>query len=241
MPNSFFQFKQFKIEQGKTAMKVCTDACLFGAYMEAENYRKILDIGTGTGLLALMLAQKTSASIIGVEIEQNAYNQALSNVQQSPFAHQIEIIHQSIQSYAEGFKEEKFDLIVSNPPFFKDNWKSEQKEKNLALHSESLDFEDLLRAVSQILSPEGKFWVLLPPFEANVFAKKAASFHLRLVEKVNVYNNPESRIFRLMQAFVREKEVFYNDLIINDLYIKDSKNEYTKEFKNLLKEYYLIF
>lgn len=241
MANSYFQFKQFKIEQGQTAMKVCTDACLFGAYIKPQNKQKILDIGTGTGLLALMLAQKTAAHITAVEIEENAYNQALENVNNSIFASQIQVIHQSIQDFAQNYQGEKFDLIVSNPPFFKNNWKATEKAKNLALHSENLDFEDLLKAVAGLLNKEGVFWVLLPAYEATVLAEKARKYNLKAIEKIQVYNHPQASVFRVMQAFAWEGREIHKSLIINDLCIKNLNKEYSLEFRNLLKDYYLIF
>jgi tRNA1Val (adenine37-N6)-methyltransferase len=241
MPNNYFQFKQFIIQQADCAMKVCTDSCILGAYTQVSDNQRVMDIGTGTGLLALMLAQRANVQIDAIEIDLGAYQQAVENVANSPWAEQIKVYPQAIQDFARQFTDAKYDLIIANPPFFKNNWKSTSTAKNLALHSESLNFADLLAVVRQFLSSAGSFWVLLPEYEAEVLAKKAAQYDLQTQQKLLIYNRPETAVFRVIQEIKFSKQTLDNQSISQELFIRDTQNEYTPEFRELLKDYYLIF
>ncbi|MCU0445740.1 MAG: methyltransferase [Microscillaceae bacterium] len=241
MPNSYFQFKQFTIQQADCAMKVCTDSCILGAYPQMADYQRVLDIGTGTGLLALMLAQRSTATLDAVEIDALAAQQARENVKNSPFASQITVFQQAIQDFVAQYPQARYDMIIANPPFFKNNWKTEDIAKNQALHSESLNFDDLLAAVAQLLTSKGSFWVLLPEYEAQILAQKALVFGLRAAHRLLIYNRPETKIFRVIQSFGFESQAIDNQMVSQTLVIKNNKNEYTSEFKDLLKHYYLIF
>jgi tRNA1Val (adenine37-N6)-methyltransferase len=241
MPNTHFQFKQFIIQQANCAMKVCTDSCILGAYTQVSDNQRVMDIGTGTGLLALMLAQRVQAQIYAIEIDLGAYQQAVENVANSPWAKQIKVYRQAIQDFARQFPEVQYDLIITNPPFFKNNWKSSNIAKNLAMHSESLSFADLLAVVRQFLSPKGSFWVLLPEYEAEVLAKKALQYDLQTQQKLLIYNRPETPVFRVIQELKFTEQILANQVISKELFIRDKQNEYTPEFRELLKDYYLIF
>jgi tRNA1Val (adenine37-N6)-methyltransferase len=241
MPNNYFQFKQFRIQQADCAMKVCTDSCILGAYTQVSDNQRVIDIGAGTGLLALMLAQRANAVIDAIEIDLLAYQQATANVIASPWAKQIKVYQQAIQDFARQFSENKYDLIITNPPFFKNNWKSSNTAKNLALHSESLNFTDLLAVVRQFLSLAGSFWVLLPEYEAEVLAKKALQYDLKTRQKLLIYNRPETAVFRVIQEMKFTSQILDNQILSKELFIRDNQNEYTPEFRELLKDYYLIF
>lgn len=232
-----FQFKQFLVRQDQTAMKVTTDACILGAYTALENATKVLDIGTGTGLIAMMLAQRSKAQFSAVELDDNAYQQAVENVQNSIFKEQIRVFHQSIQDFAENNKDLYFELIVSNPPFFQNHLKSEQEKRNKALHTDTLSFEDLLTSVIKLLSADGRFVVLLPAYESTVLENLALQEGLYPHKKLLIRHRNGSKILRIITTFgLTEKETIQEELIIRNL-----DESYTAQFSTLLKEYYLIF
>ncbi|MET3125029.1 tRNA1Val (adenine37-N6)-methyltransferase [Arcicella rosea] len=232
-----FQFKQFLVRQDQTAMKVTTDACILGAYTALENATKVLDIGTGTGLIAMMLAQRSKAQFSAVELDDNAYQQAVENIQNSIFKEQITVFHQSIQDFAENNKDLYFELIVSNPPFFQNHLKSEQEKRNKALHTDTLSFEDLLTSVIKLLSADGRFVVLLPAYESTVLENLALQEGLYPHKKLLIRHRNGSKILRIITTFgLTEKETIQEELIIRNL-----DESYTAQFSTLLKEYYLIF
>lgn len=233
-----FQFKQFLVKQDKCGMKVCTDACILGAFAALKKGKKILDIGTGTGLLALMIAQKiTKAEIEAVEIDHSAYLQAKENIQASPFASQIRIYNDSIQYFVKQHASKKYDLIVSNPPFFENHLASSKSQKHIALHNNLLSNEDLLLSVKILLAEKGEFMVLLPEYQSQILAAKALDFGLYLNQKLIIFNQPDKPVFRIIQTFSKEEKAIEE----TSLLIKNEQNEYTSEFESLLKDYYLIF
>ena len=170
MSNSYFQFKQFIIQQDRSAMKVTTDACLFGAWAaqevksKNEKVKNILDIGAGTGLLSLMFAQKNSSAIIDtIEIDNDAYEQAKENVAASPFSDRINIINGDVKTFSFS---KKYDVIISNPPFYENEIKSLNEKKNIAHHHSGLLLEELINIIKLNLAPSGDFYLLLP-FKRN--------------------------------------------------------------------------
>lgn len=236
MPKNSFTFKQFTINQDRCAMKVCTDACILGASTEVENVNRILDIGTGTGLLSLMLAQRSNAQIGAVEVDEDAYQQAVMNVQASKFAERIEVHHQRIQDFT---STENYDLIISNPPFYQQSLKSSDAKANKALHAVELSFDDLIDSVLRLLDIDGKFVVLLPPFEIEKLIQIAQKKGLYLSKKMSIRHDESKPIFRVIAAFLTKKvhDLEEKTLIIHT---KDGK-PYSNEFRDLLKDYYLIF
>ena len=238
MANSYFKFKQFTVNQQNCAMKVCTDACLFGAWV-AQNKQlkvdKILDIGTGTGLLSLMLVQKNPATVIdAIEIDEAAAMQAAANFQASPWNERLHIFNTSIQLFNQS-PNQLYNFIICNPPFFENDLKSENVKRNFALHSTTLSLEGLLTAIDLHLKADGGFAVLLPFHRTKYFETLAASKGFYCAEKVLVKQTPEHNYFRGMLHFVRTKILTVEKEII----IKDRGNEYTPEFVKMLKEYYL--
>jgi tRNA1Val (adenine37-N6)-methyltransferase len=217
-------------------MKVTTDACLFGAYCAErlkQNAKNILDIGTGTGLLSLMLAQKNSTSLIdAVEIEEQAALQAKQNFQQSPWIERLKIHNTSIQQFSHTTKNQ-FDFIITNPPFFNNDLKSDQQNRNLALHSTALNFEELIHCIKKLLSPTGKFAVLLPYHRTAAFILLANDFCIE--EKVLVKQTLSHNYFRSILIFGKEKV----ETIEKEIIIQLKPNQYSDEFIELLKEYYL--
>lgn len=236
VPNAYFRFKQFTVQQDQCAMKVCTDACILGAYAEVEKAASVLDIGTGTGLLALMAAQRSQAIIDAVEIAPDPYRQATQNAIQSPFASRIRIFHQAIQVFNPE-PNRLYDVILSNPPFFRNHLRSTDASRNVALHTESLPLEELLQAVDRLLSPPGKFFVLLPSYEASVLEESARGFGLFSARKLFIRHSDRHPVFRVIHAFARTPEPALEE----ELCIYQSGNQYTVAFQSLLKAYYLAF
>ena len=237
--NSFFKFKQFTINQDKSAMKVCTDACVFGAWVDIEKAKRILDIGAGTGLLSLMVAQRNkSANVSAVEIDEEAFLQASENVADSPFQSQILVFNAAIQDFS---PVEKFDCIITNPPFFQSDLKSPDAKINLAHHGDSLSFEDLLINIERLLSPDGSWNILLPVDEALVFQNLAIKSGWNMFHKLTLFHQKGKRPFRKLMSFQYGETADYTP-VSSELFIyeEDGKN-YHPDFKKLLKDYYLIF
>ena len=232
--NTHFSFKKFTIHQDKTAMKVTTDACILGAYTDVHKAKKILDIGTGTGLLTLMLAQRTEAEIEGIELEEVAYNQAVENINGSIFQDKIKIYHADIQSFE---PRNRYDLIVSNPPFFNNHLKAETQSRNNALHTDTLSFEDLLKSVIRLLSPNGTFVVLLPLYESAILEEMAKQLGLFANKKLNIHHREGSKILRIITTFGFTKTEIQEETLL----IKNLDESYSFDFQVLMKDYYLIF
>lgn len=206
MANSWFQFQQFRIDQDNCAMKVSTDAVMLGALADAGSPREILDVGTGTGVIALMLAQRfPEAKIQAVEIDPQAAAQALDNFRSSPFSGRLELWKGRFQDFQPS---EKYDLIVSNPPYFPDHLKSSDVQRNMALHTDELSFRDLLGKMIQLLKTDGEFWLILPQRQMQDFQKEAASHGLFLRIKFTLQDKPGKRILREIGSFSRKKTEF---------------------------------
>lgn len=235
MPSTFFQFKQFTVHQELCGMKVCTDACIFGAAIEVEKHTNILDIGTGTGLLTLMMAQRNpSAQFTAIELDQSAALQAQHNFKASPYASKISLINSSIQDFQ---AESRFDLIVSNPPFFKNSLQTSNTKRNNALHHSTLTFSELAKSVVNLLSPDGFFWVLLPPREMADFIRVAAPLLPFSEISWQVRHDATKPIIREIARLSKRP---FEKKQAQDLHIYFNK-KYSSDFANLLKDYYIIF
>lgn len=230
-----FQFKQFFIQQDKTAMKVGTDGVLLGAWASCENVGKILDVGSGTGLISIMLAQRNAhCEIVGLEIEEDAYNQSVDNVSASPWSDRISILHDSLQKFSEG-NNEKFDLIVSNPPFFSNSEKASNSKRTLARHTDRLSFEDLVFFSEKRLSSEGVFSLIIPIEVSDEFIFLANENKLFLNRKTIVHPNFIRPAKRVLLEFSRTKYPF----VENSLTIEIERHIYTEEYIRLTKDFYL--
>lgn len=240
MPKEYFDFKQFRVFQDKCAMKVCTDSCLFGAIIEIKNKQNILDIGTGTGLLSLMVAQKANenALITAIEIDKDAASQAIENVKNSFWKSKISVLNQSIQAFCKPENKNKFDLIFTNPPFFQNNLKSPDEQSNLARHNTSLSFKELFDCVNHLLTTDGVFYILLPPAELQQFLKLTQPIFVE-TERINVKSNESSSIFRNISILKRNKEHYLRTE--REIYIYEKNQMYSSDFEEILKPYYTIF
>ena len=233
-----FQFKQFSIAQDKCAMKVGTDGVLLGAWANAVEAQKILDIGTGTGVIAIMIAQKIKDGIVhAVEIDEAAYLQARENVAQSPFLERLAVFHDSIQDYAK-MCEERYDLIVSNPPFFTGGTFSLNQDKTNVRHTVKLSHGDLLQSSRQLLRTDGRFCVILPMLEGLRFIEVARNYHLYCTKVTEVIPKAGKGVERLLiQLELTEKVVERDQLIIQH----EDRNDFTEGYKNLTRAFYTIF
>ncbi len=189
MGNSFFQFKQFTVDQSEAALKVCTESCIFGAYIPVENVAHLLDIGTGTGLLSLMLAQRSAAVIEAIELDEPSCNDAEKNFQHSPWKDRLHLHRGDIKRFS---TKKKFDLIVCNPPFFIDHLKSPHDRTNAALHGSELKPEDLCELVNALSTDTGSFFVLLPEKELMLLAEKMSATGWQLVQQLTIYQQVTS-------------------------------------------------
>lgn len=234
MPNSYFQFKQFRIDQGQCAMKVTTEGCVLGAWVAANtgNPRHVLDIGTGTGLLALMLAQAhPSAKIDAVEMDAAAYEQAAANFEASPWADRLSAKKQRIQDFK---LRAAYDLIVCNPPFFHQSLRAESAQANHARHSDTLHQTDLLRVIEWCLAPQGQACVLYPEREMRHFMEAATAQGWHLDGRLSVFNHADSPVFREIVCLSRQYQEEAHDTLV----IKDASGAYTTGFIELLQPYY---
>lgn len=230
-----FRFKQFTIRQDRTAMKVCTDACVLGAYADVMSER-ILDIGTGTGLLALMAAQRNpSATIDAVDVDEAAFDQATENVANSPFTHRVQVRHGRIQDFTTTLP---YDRILTNPPFYTNHLRSPDAAVNRALHTDELPFAELVEAVARLLNPTGQWWVLLPPYETANLIKLAVAMGLTPFWQVHLRHNDRKPVFRMITGFKFDGQAANSDTLA--IYEPGSKT-YTPAFRALLGDFYLIF
>ena len=240
-----FTFKQFTIRQDRTAMKVCTDACVLGAYADVAGTR-VLDIGTGTGLLALMAAQRNPTALVdAVEIDNAAFGQATENVAASPFADRIRVVHSRIQDF---YSDSGYDRILTNPPFFTNHLRSPDAAVNRALHTDEMPFSDLVEAVVRLMKPDGQWWVLLPPYEAEKLADLARKTGLCIVKRLLIRHHAQKTVFRIITGFSFVNSPVPDEMLtIHELCERSEPKAvgpgetYTAEFRSLLRDFYLIF
>ncbi|MFD1094283.1 tRNA1(Val) (adenine(37)-N6)-methyltransferase [Salegentibacter chungangensis] len=233
-----FQFKEFSVSQDRCAMKIGTDGVLLGAWAPIKDSAfSILDIGAGTGVLALMMAQRSSAELIdALEIDENAYEQAVENFEASDWGDRLFCYHAAFDEFVEEMEEEeKYDLIVSNPPFYSAEYTSGDAERDQARFAEALPFNELLDGVSRLLSPEGNFCVIIPFTEEENFLKLAEQSGLFPQKITRVKGNKESKIKRSLMSLGFEKTGPETD----ELIIEISRHNYTEEYRNLVSPFYL--
>jgi tRNA1Val (adenine37-N6)-methyltransferase len=235
MPNDYFQFKQFTIKQDRCAFKVGTDGVLLGAAANISGVKNILDIGSGTGLISLMLAQRSIAHITSLEPDRESFMQLAENVQESRWHARIEVVNTSLQDYSPGIK---FDLIVSNPPFFTDSLRNPDPRKSAARHADSLSSKDLLEGVFRLLEDDGRFQVIMPYTEGNVLIAEAVSSGLYCNEILKIRPMLTSPVRRLILSFSRKKTKLAERFLTIE---KGARHEFTPEYVELTREFYLKF
>ncbi|HSC52025.1 MAG TPA: methyltransferase [Phnomibacter sp.] len=239
MANDWFQFKEFRIQQDRCAMKVTTDACVFGAWLSdrippTPQVLHALDIGTGTGLLSLMLAQQHSTILIdAVELDEAAATQAFDNVCASPFAKQIQVHHADFLAYAPG---KKYDLIFSNPPFHQQQLKGNNSSRNKAHHDDGLTLEELIPKAVNMLSEHGKIALLLPYYRLQEMLTLAKSHQLYPLEICSVKQSAQHDFFRVLFLLGKNDT---GSTVHTTLQIRDDAPSYSSAFEKLLQPYYL--
>lgn len=216
-------------------MKVCTDSCIFGAWFAQKklNSSLILDMGSGTGLLMMMLAQKTNATIHGIEMDSSAYNQSKENINETKWNDRLIIVSGDARSYKFSAQ---YDFIITNPPFFKNDLSSPSNEKNIAKHSHELTLEELIIAINKNLKPTGSFGILLPYHRTEYFEKIALQNNFFMKEKLLIKQTPTHNYFRSILHFSRSGE---KNIPTSELIIHHENKKYTEAFNELLKDYYL--
>ena len=231
-----FKFKQFTVNQERCAMKIGTDGVLLGAWTSIDNDPfSILDIGAGTGILSLMLAQRSNAQHIeAIEIDDNAYEQCVENFENSPWNDRLFCFHVSLAEFVKDV-DSKFDVIVCNPPFYSENFKTSNLSRDLARFQDAMPFELLITAVSRLLSKTGIFSVIIPYKEEAHFIDLALKAGLFLVRMLRVKGHPDSEIKRSLIEFSFQKV----PQTITVLIIENSRHNYTEDYSNLTKDFYL--
>jgi len=231
-----FKFKEFTVQQDKCAMKIGTDGVLLGAWTSLENNPdSILDIGTGTGIIALQLAQRSDAETIdALEIDDNAYEQAVDNFENSDWGDRLFCYHASLQEFTREI-EDAYDLIVSNPPFYTDEFETKNDARNKARFTSSLSFKELLISVSKLLSKEGLFSIIIPFKEEKNF--------IELAEKTNLFPNRICRVKGTSESETKRSLLTFSfresDIQITELSIEIERHQYTDAYIALVKDFYL--
>jgi len=233
-----FQFKQFTIQQDQCAFKVGTDAVILGAWARPGHAKRILDIGTGTGVIALMMAQKSGASITAIDIDKSAHDQAKENAERSPWNDRIEVFHASLQDFA-AKNEIPFDMIITNPPFFNSAGHAQNTSRSIARNTHQLPFEDLAKNAAKLLHPDGEFYVVLPTEEAMEFQKIAEKNGLVLAELLRVQTKPQGGYEKRHVMLFRKSAFRYTESTI--IIEEGDRHDYSSAYRELTKDFYLAF
>lgn len=234
--SNYFQFKKFKVNQDKSAMKIGTDGVLLGAWADiSHNPYSILDVGTGTGVIALQMAQRSFAEVIdAIELEDMAYEQAVENFEASDWNDRLFCYHASFQEFFEEI-EDTYDHIISNPPFYTDEYKSNNEARDLARFTDTLPFEILLYGTRVLLSEAGRASFIIPFKEEDTFLTLANQLELYPRRITHVRGNETAEVKRSLIELVK----FDSDIMVNELIIEHDRHVYTKDYINLVKDFYL--
>lgn len=232
---SIFRFKQFTLLQSDTQLKVTTEATLFGAWISVKGTQNILDIGAGTGVLSLMLAQKANVQIDAVELQKDAAEICRENFGNSPWSNQLNIFQTPVQEFSSN---KKYDVIVCNPPFFFQQTKRQSVGKNTAMHNSTLSLKDLLDSVLRLINEAGEFYLLLPPEEMESFIELAADRKFFLQEKLELIHKAGKAVLREASyfSFAKPKKIQIHQLIM-----RNEDESYSDAYREMLKEYLIIF
>ena len=235
MSNNYFKFKHFTIEQSDCAMKVGTDGCLLGAWADIAQSRNILDVGCGSGLIAIMTAQRCSeARITGVELDEDAASQARENAEASPWSERIEIVHKDFLQYV---PKEKFDTILSNPPYFTNSMKCPDDKRSKARHDDSLASDALLAHAFELLLEGGKLSVVIPAEQSETWHNQAEVVGLHLTRITFIHTRATAAPKRVLMEFTKGDST--TTLSKRDFILEDKPGKYSEEATRLLQPFYL--
>jgi tRNA1Val (adenine37-N6)-methyltransferase len=236
MPNNYFSFKKFTIWHDKSAFKVGTDGVLLGAVANINGVRNILDIGAGTGLISIMLAQRCDAFITAIEPDNDSFVQTCENVARCDWSDRIRVENTDLQSYDSN--NQKFDLIITNPPYFSDSLKSPDPRKSAARHNDSLTTDDILTSFLKLMGNDGSLQLIMPYVEGNIFIAEANKYGFYCNEILKIKPLPTGEIRRLILTFNRfQKKPVERFLTIEH----GQRHEFTEEYIKLTKDFYLKF
>lgn len=232
-----FKFKQFSVHQERCAMKIGTDGVLLGAWTPLiNNPNAILDIGAGTGVLSLMLAQRChAAQIDAVEIDEDAYEQCVENFEAAPWSDRLFCFHAGLDEFVNE-PEDEYDVIISNPPFYSEDFKTNDLKRDMARFQDALPFEELIEAAALLLSENGIFSVIIPFKEEERFMDLCAEFELYPVKVTRVKGSHTTPVVRSLMAFKRYE---LSVLEADELVVEINRHEYTDDYMNLTKDFYL--
>jgi tRNA1Val (adenine37-N6)-methyltransferase len=236
MSNNYFSFKQFTVYQDKCSFKVGTDGVLLGTCADLSGVRTVLDIGTGTGLIALMIAQRSEAKIIAIEPEISSFKQVRQNIENSKWGKRINVRNTDLQNYDPGTM--KFDLIVTNPPYFTDSLRNPDPGKAASRHSDKLTNDELLKGVSRLLEENGRFQLIMPYVEGNILIAVAQEYGFYCNNILKIKSLPTSEIKRLILTFSKKRLQAKERFLTIE---HGRRHEFTEEYKNLTKDFYLNF
>jgi len=234
---STFFFKKFKVEDGLSTMKVGTDAVLLGVVASVDSAYKILEIGTGCGVISLILAQRSQARIDAIEIDQESVIQATKNSVNSPWKDRIDIINCSLQDYLRQANE-KYDLVISNPPYFSHSLKSSDKKRNISRHDDSLSFAELIEGSSELMLPSASLWVILPLNESRELVEKSGKSGLFLHYRLKTAHKKGNHYQRVI---LQLKKISSENIIEQTIAIKNEDDSFTEAYIELTKEFYIDF
>ena len=234
MSNSYFKFKQFTIEQSDCAMKVGTDGCLLGGWFSCTGSKRILDIGCGTGLISIMAAQRSSAHVTGVEIDGTAASQARKNADNSPWGDRIEIVNSDFLDYETG---EKYDAIVSNPPYFQASLKNPNQQRATARHTDSLSYEELMAHAARLLKDSGVLALILPIEAESEIRTLAEHNRLYPTHITHIHSKPNKPAKRLLIALSKQEQS--EEPLIRTFYIESESAPRSPEYQDLTRDFYL--
>jgi tRNA1Val (adenine37-N6)-methyltransferase len=235
MANDYFSFRQFTIRQKKAAFKVGTDGVLLGACADIEAAENILDIGTGTGLIAIMAAQRSGAQITAIEPDNGSFEQAKENVLECRWSGRIKVIHSDLASFLLK-NEQKFDSILTNPPYFRDSLRNPDEKKSSARHAFSLSSADILDASSKLLTSGGSLQIILPYGEGTLFIAEAVSYSLYCTNIIKVKPNPTGKVIRLIMKFERTRKPVHEKFLTIET---GERHQYTEDYKEVTRDFYL--
>ncbi|HNQ12322.1 MAG TPA: methyltransferase [Bacteroidia bacterium] len=234
MSETIFNFKHFSVRQNLCAMKVGTDGVLLGSWIRCDDAKRVLDIGSGTGLIALMIAQRSKATVDAIDIDKSAFIQSSENFRSSKWHHRLNAFHESIQAYSQSSK--KYDVIVSNPPFFLNGFSSNDKLRNIArISDETLNFDELIECSADLMHKESKLSLILPKKESDLFIEKCRVNGLFCLRKTMVYTKANKEVKRVLLEFGYTNSACDTNLLC----LRNEDGDYTREYLNLVEHFYL--